>query len=1114
MRKPFQWILILTFLLAFSSSVFAQNFGQITGIVTDSSGGVLVGATVTVTNTQTGAARTAETNNTGNYVFPNLLPGVYNLRVAMQGFRGEARNGIELQVQQTVRQDFPLQVGSVAETIEVTAAAPLINTEDAALGTVIENRRIVDMPLNGRNFLTLAELTPNVSASFADAGASAPRQGGDRSSQQISVAGGRREWNYFTLDGINNTDVNFNSYIFLPSIDALQEFKVQSGIYSAEYGRALGQVSASTKSGTNSYHGTAWEFIRNNKLDALPYQFGSVAPRSTPFKWNQFGFTLNGPVQIPKVFNGRDKLFFMVNYEGFRLRNQDQRLFNVPSLAMRSGDFSERTANIRDPLTGQPFPGRIIPTNRLNPISLQLLEFYPAPNQPGAGLVNNYLAVNQNFTNKDQFTTRIDFVESSQSSWYGRYSWTDEAVFSGGIKLNGATVTTRAHQAIIDNARTLTPTVVNELRLGYNKFFNHSGTQLNNLRDVTAEIGLPLPSPPPPEAWGTPSIGIAGFSGFGDDSNSPFINNNEGYQVTDNMSWIKGTHFLKFGTDLRLDRFNQDGNQFARGSVSFANNVATGYGFADFLLGNIGSWSYASGLAVARLRAFSQAYYINDTWKLRPNLTINMGLRYEYTPPWNDKANRQITAQIPTNPDCRVANPLCSLQNPVVADRSSHPVLVRKGSGGFYDDAKILYHPDIQVARDGRLGDRLIESDYQNFAPRLGISWSPTSKWVLRVGAGIFFVQDIGNIVFDMNRNLQGRLTVQSTATNLISTWQDPFNFGSGNPCNAPAGVLCVERPLVLTSLVKRRTPYVGQYEAGIQRQLSNTLGLEVSYLGSQGHRLQRWVNLANQPVPGITSIASRSPFPEFGLFQGASNVGHSNYHSLGAKLTRSYAAGLTVLSSYTFSKSIDNGSGIRPLGTDPLNPQDSHCLHCERGLSVHNQQHRFTTSVVYDVPFGPGRRFLSQGALGKVIGGWKLNSIVTLGSGFPLTVNAGEDTANIGNCCRPNRNYSVSTKLDEPTRFQWFNKAAYSRATNGTLGTAGRSEIIGPGIIGWDFSTLKDFHITEGKFVQFRFEAFNFMNHPNWGDPNNNFANAAFSTITTTRTQMRRLQFGLKVVF
>src|SRR5262245_17311194 len=470
MYRTANGIIVFCFLLVPSAPLFAQTFGQITGIVADATGGVLIGASVTVTNTQTAATVTQQANTAGVYVFPNLLPGVYNVKVEVDGFRAAVRNGVELQIQQTIRLDFRLEVGALNETVEAVAAAPMLNTEDVVIGTVIENRRIVELPLNGRNFLKMVELTPNVSASFSGSGSSGPRQGGDRSSQQLSIGGGRREWNYFTLDGINNTDVNFNSYIFLPSIDALQEFKVQTGVYSAELGRELGQVSVTTKAGTNVFHGSVFEFVRNDAFDALPYAFAGAVSKSSPFKWNQFGFTLGGPVQLGPMFNGTDKLFFMTNYEGFRLRNQRETPDSVPAVAMRNGDFSQVTTPLRDPRTNAPFPGNIIPANRIDPISKALLDYYPAPNQPGTSLVNNYLSVNQNHTDKNQFTSRVDWVENAKSTWYGRYSWTDEGIYTGGILLNGSTVDTSAHQVVVDNARVLTNTLVNEVRFGYNNF--------------------------------------------------------------------------------------------------------------------------------------------------------------------------------------------------------------------------------------------------------------------------------------------------------------------------------------------------------------------------------------------------------------------------------------------------------------------------------------------------------------------------------------------------------------------------------------------------------------------------------------------------------------------
>ena len=1110
-------LFLLSVGLALATPSFGQTFGQITGLVTDSSGGVVVGSAVTVTKPQTSFTRAENTNGSGIYNFPNLLPGLYDVKVETQGFQSVIRRGVELQVEQVARLDFQIQVGAVAEAVEVTTGSPLLNTEDATVGTVIENQRIVDLPLNGRNFLQLVALSPNVSTGFGNGGQSSSRLGGDRSTQQISVSGNRREWNYFTLDGMSNTEVDFNTYLFLPSIDALQEFKVQTGVYSAEFGREVGQVNVSTKSGSNEYHGTVFEFIRNNALDARPFGFTTAVPVSAPFKWNQYGFTLGGPIQIPKLFDGKNRLFFMANYEGFRLRNQTQGVYNVPSAAMRRGDFSQILPGtaITDFLSNnQPFANNQLPASRLDPISIGLLQYYPGPNQPGSGLVRNYLSLQNNVTNKDQFTMRVDFVENTKSNWFGRFSWDDEYIRNPGLYLNGHFTATTAHQALIDNTRILKPTVVNEFRFGFNHFFNDIGGELNYVKDPIKELGIGVPDPPP-IAWGTPAVGILGFSGFGDDSNSPYVNYNYTFQATDNVSWSHGAHAIKLGADIRRDRFSQIGNQFPRSSPGFQNQ-ATGYGFADYMLGYMYNNSDAAGLANTQLRATSQTYYVTDAWKVRPNLTVTVGLRYEFVPPWSDKGTSLLNVSVPLN--VAVAN---------VADSKLHPVFVREGSGPFYQDMPIRFNPAIAIARDGRLGDRLVQSDYTNFAPRLGIAWSPSSKWTIRLGAGIFYAQDISNSVFDMGRNFVGRFTVTESTHDL--TWKNPILAVGNNPCATTAPLVCINQPLALVHNYDRKTPYVEQYEFNIQRQVSNSTALEAGYLGSEGHRLQRFSYLANQPLLGSAPLGQRWPFPEFGLIQGVINGGASNYHSLSVKVTRRYANGLTILSGYTFSKSIDNGSGVRTLGSDALFPQNSYCLSCERGLSVFDQRHRFVTSVVYALPFGTGRQYMSQGIAGKVLGGWDLNSIFTLGEGFPLTVVPGSDRSQTSTGYDRTNVTGVSPKLDNPSPAQWFNIAAFSLQPLGTYGNAGRNVAQGPGIFDWDFSTLKNFYFSEKRYLQFRIEVFNFLNHPNFGDPNLTLGNnrldaggrpivgtGSFGTITSTRAgiDMRELQFSLKVIF
>jgi len=645
MRAMLLGIYFLVLGLAVSSR--AQTFGEITGEVTDSTGGVVVGATVTVTNPQTNLTRQTTTNTAGNYAFPALLPGVYNVKAEGQGFRTEARNRVELQVQQVARIDFQLQVGLVAETVEVAGGAPLLTTENATVGTVIENRSIVELPLNGRNFLQLVALSPNVNATFADGGAATSRQGGDRASQNFSVAGMRREFNYYTLDGVANTDVDFNTYAFLPSVDALQEFKVQTGVYSAEFGHEATQVNVSTKSGTNEYHGTLFDFIRNNDFDARPFGFTTRVPVSAPFKWNQYGFTLGGPVQIPKLFSGKNRLFFLSNYEGFRLRNQTQVLYSTPPVSMRNGDFSQilPAARIIDPFNNQPFPGNMISRTRFDRAALGLLEFYPTPNISGAGISNNYLSLQNNKTDKDQFTQRIDFVENSKSSWFGRYSWQDDSQVQPALYLNGHSLAVTVKQAMLANTRILTPNLVNEFRFGYSGFYNDYANELQFKRDPIKEFGIGLIDPAP-VAWGTPGVTILGFSGFGDDVNGPFVVYDHTFQWIDNVSWTRGAHSIKMGAEIRRDRFNQTGNQNARGVLTI-DNPASGYGFADYMLGLVTRTQDAGSLAISQFRATSQAYFVADTWKLRSNLTIDAGLRYEYTPPWTDKGGSLMNIWFP-----------------------------------------------------------------------------------------------------------------------------------------------------------------------------------------------------------------------------------------------------------------------------------------------------------------------------------------------------------------------------------------------------------------------------------------------------------------------------------
>jgi hypothetical protein len=1091
---------------------FAQTLGTITGEVKDSSGAVLPGASVTAQSTATNAIREGQSNNAGVYSFPAMQPGTYTVKAELQGFK-TASQTVELHVEQTLRLNFSLEVGALAETTIVTGVAPLITTENATVGTVIENRRIVELPLNGRNYLQLVALSPNVSAEFAGAGQAGDRQGGSRANQQLSISGQRREFNYFTLDGIDNTDVNFNTYIFLPSVDALEEFKVQTGIYSAEFGRAASQVNVVTKSGSNNFHGTLFEFHRDDAFDARPYAFNAAqaaAPKA-PFKWDQYGYTAGGPMW-------KNKLFFMSNFEGYKDRKQFQNNFTVPTAAMRAGDFSALTTPLLDPTqctvagstrTCAAFAGNRIPTNRIHPTSLKLLEFYPEPNAEGD--INNYLSIQNRVINKSQYTQRMDFVQSQASNWMGRYSYGKEDEVSPNLKLNGTKLLNHIHQAMIGNTRTLSSTVLNEFRFGYNYFFNTFGRELAFVRNVVSELGIPGMVEIPPEAWGIPSIGISGFSGFGDSTEGPYTNRNHVFEFIDNVSWIRSRHSFKVGGSIRFDQFNQVGNQFARGGFQFEGGATTpqggtpapGNAFADFLLGYQKLSELAVALARTEFRATSQSYYITDTWKLRSNMTLDLGLRYEYTPPWLDKGGTLMNAYLPFHD---VGLP--------VQDLSRHPVLVRIGQGDFYEGFPIRFNPNIKTARDGRMGDRLIADDKLNFAPRAGWAWTPSDRWSIRAGAGVFYMQDTGNPRFDMARNAAGRRQDTFDPLALDLTWASPFRGSGTNPCGVQPPLVCISNHYVLGNMYDRKTPYMIQYLFNVQRELDRSTALEIGYLGSRSKRLERMFD-RNEVVPGLVgSPQARRPYPEFTRIQEIGNVAEARYSSLAVKLTRRLDKGLSVLAGYTLSKSTDNGSGIRVLNGDPLFPQNSECFECEWGLSVFDVRHRFVSSILYELPFGEGKPFAQTGVGAAILGGWQVSTIVSMSSGFPRNANT-PDRARTGSDNRPNLVPGQDPNKGDRTILRWFNTDAFALQPLGTYGNAGRNIVIGPGIFNFDSSIIRNFRLTSSKILQVRLEAFNLFNQPVWNDPNMSMSNPAlFGTINSTRKPMRELQLGVKFVF
>ena len=1113
-------LLVLAIVSFFTSGLYAQTFGEVTGRVSDPSGAVVSRAAITLTNTNTNGVRNAVATDAGVYTFPSVPPGSYVLKTEVSGFKTWVSEPFQVQVQQVVRLDVALQVGKTSEMVEVTGNAVLLQSENATLGTVIENKVVTELPLNGRQYLNLVALSPNVNVLSPGAGQAGSRQGGDRAAQAISTGGQRIMFDYYTLDGVNNTDPNFNTYLALPSIDAIQEFKVQIGVYPAEYGHASTQINVVTKSGGNKYHGALFEFLRNDVMDAKDYQF-TTAKTKNPFKWNDYGFEVDGPVRIPGLFNGRDKLFFMSNYEALRRRQNSQGIYSVPTPAMFTGDFSELLPStiIHDPTTGLPFPGNVIPPAQLDPISLKFLKYYNSSTLPG--LANNYTQNNSSPLNRDGFVLRMDFNESPKSQWTGRYNWGDENQSTQSLGGAGQLILTHYKQYTGSNTRTFTPTLVNEARFGYSQFFNSIGTLLAFQTDVVSDIGIPGQNPGDPVTWGVPNVNFTGFSGIGDTNDGPYANDNNTLQLVDKLSWLHGKHSFAFGFEYNRQNYNQVGNQFSRGVFNFQTLPTNdaGYAFANFLLGNLYQSQNAVSIANAKFQRNAWAVFMDDTWKVTPKLTLSLGLRYELTPPFTNTVGNYFTVKIP------------KFYFTANAPQADWPYFVRQsGCTDPYEGLKIHWTSTPAVCGGG-LNHNLLETKYKNFAPRVGIAYALDKDTVIRSGFGLFYMQDTGNAsYFDMARNIAARvdLTWGNPATPTL-TWNNAIPGGSG-------GIAQVGPPYAFVAAYDHASSYTVQYLLNVQRQLGTSWVVEVGYLGSVSRHLYGFQN-ANQAVPGTTgSLASRTPFGDFTTIQLVADGLNANYNAGSVKVTRRFSQGLSFITSYTWSKSMDNSSGIRPQGYDTLFPQDSRCMSCEWGLSAFDVRNRFQFGGVYDLPIGKNKLLNINNPVGNgVVGGWQLSANMTIQSGVPQSLNIGFNNSgsNTPQNDRPSYSGSGNGYLSNHTHsslgVMWYDPASFVVAPAGTFGNVGRNSLITPAFQSFDLAVHKQFPMfyKEGHVLQFRLEAFNVLNHPVWGAPNGNIragaafpgapANAAhqgFGIISTTALPMRQLQVGLKYSF
>lgn len=1041
------------FLMVFlAMSSLAQSFtGTIVGTARDQSGAVLPGVNITVRNVQTNLTRNALTNETGNYVVPLLPPGIYEAKAELTGFKTEVRSNLELRVDDRLRVDFSLQVGEVTERLVVTEAAPLVQSESATLGNVIDRQKVVELPLNGREFTSLALLAPGTVAPAP--GSSLSFRGG------FNVAGARETSNTFTIDGVDNNDMSINGPSYQPSVEIIQEFKIQTNSYSAEYGRGGGgQIVVTTKQGTNELHGSAFEFLRNDALDAKNF-FDSAADKIPAFRRNQYGATVGGPIK-------KDRTFFFFGWEGLRRRQARTSAGSVPSLEFRNGDFSSLLPQtvIRDPLTGQAFVDNRIPANRIDPVTRELMKLYPLPNNSDP--VRNFVGTPKETQNFDQFNVRLDHRFSDKDTLLGRFGIHDDTSFfpfgnlgqTQGLPGFGRDDELRTRHVTISWTHIFNPSIIAEARVGFSRLRQpriQEGKRV--FKDFVKNVGLNGLDANEIN-FGTPRVTITGFDFIGDPTNLPQDRADNTYQWIYNVSITKSNHAVKAGADIRRLQENLLLNGTARGQFDFTNRY-TGHAAADFLLGFPFRSSRTTNFQNIFERQTHNNFYVQDDWKVSPKLTVNLGLRYEYNTPVKERFGRFSAFDTKTGQ---------------IVVQGKVP-----GTGGVY------------------------RSDWNNFAPRAGFAYRLQDKTAVRLGYGIFTdVFIVGNNFLQLALNFPFRIPETFTAGNTpqISLSRDPFptvlSSASISPSSADPDF---------------RDGYVQNWNFTVERELPANMVVEAAYLASKGTKLLTTRDI-NQATPGAGAVGPRRPFQGFGGISQRESAGNSIYHALQLRFEKRFSHGLSFLSAYTFGRAIDLASS----GGDSV--QDTRNLRAERGLADFHTKHRWVFNYIYELPFGPGKRYGAShsGLVGRLISGWQINGITTLQAGRPLTANLTGDNANTGRSGTDHPNLVGNSRLSGDRRSPdgWFDRGAFTIPAPFTFGNAGRNTLIGPGLSNLDFSVVKNNRWRENYNVQFRAEFFNVANHPNFDQPNRSVNSPQFGKIFATNGFSRQIQFGIKVLY
>ena len=1172
--------LSIAMLSVFTASFVSQRalgqtfYGTIVGTVNDVSGAAMAGAAVTVTNTSTSERHTVETAADGGYRFVNLVPGTYSMTIEKTGFKKATRESITVDVAAIVRVDTSMEIGDVSQSIEVSAAAALLQTENASLSQVVSTRSVEELPLNGRNVLNLVSLSPGVVPQGSSDGNLTGKNVFAAGNYQIGGGTANQGASYFDGVPVNITYGNITALV--PSQDTVQEFRVQTSNNTAEYGRYTGGViNLASKSGTNDFHGSAYEFLRNRVLNSANFFANRTGAGKAAFVQNQFGGDIGGPVR-------KDKTFFFFGYEGYRARQGNLFSLSVPTAAELKGDFSGylnssgATIPIYDPLTqcGQysnaacgsgtvqraPFPGNVIPQSRINPVASKILTFpeYALPNTAGSAFTNNFNFARNAATggDNDQINARGDHQLSEKQRLLARYTrWRSNNlpvdVYGNGLR-NGdpfspeAFVTTNA---VLADTFVISPTMIFDVRGGFLRWY-YARTPGTLGIDESAALGLPsyytqvstLNGLTPSTTF--PSIGVSSptLNAIG---TGLLLGRDDTYTLVPTFTWIKGRHTFKFGSELRKNELNYFQNNSPGGVFSFDNlftsqnalsSGATGSGLASLELG-----LPASGTLQTSLFTFAtlhyEGFFATDTWQLNNKTTLTAGVRWEIPGVYIERFNRQATFN-PTE-----VNPALSS-----VKINGQPLL------GAFDLVNTANHPEAGLNPE----------HYGLVAPRIGIAYRLNDKTVIRTGGGIFYIPATlqfpqGPYSNPLDYFVNNMITSINSQVTPLNTLSNPYPTGlTAAPGRNPnfqqlllGGALSGHGDLQY-----EKYGYTYQWNFTVQRQFAGDLSLEAGYAGLRGlHLPQGGLNL-NQinpqylsmgsalktlvpnPFYGIIGFGTLSqptvqqgqlllPYPQYtSLSDPGGYVGDSSYHSLQVKAEKRFKAGGTLLAAYTFSKILANvetlTSWLETQAGGVSGVQNIYNFAAEKALSNYDARQRITVSYVYDLPFGHGKQFLSNvhGVADRLVSGWGVNGVTTFQRGFPIGLTASPNTTGLNTGLRPNVAAGcnkVTSGSDQSRIAMWFNTSCFSVPAAYTFGNESRTDpvIRGPGIANYDFALFKRTAITERFNLEFRAEAFNLFNRVYFGPPNTvdtTAANNTFGQITTQLNQPRLLQLALRL--